>query len=168
MGLGAFLAPTALNLPHLGVLGSEPVRSGALSPGGPGLGGGVRSACGKGPSPQLAWGPTPTGQQPLSRGGRARLGEWGQGSGWGSPGPLSGWEAPASPGAPLTSTTPYSPSCSLLLLPRPQAPFPHCCTWLNSCSAQEPPPLGSLLWTLLPSLSTVGPHLRTLWSLPAS
>lgn len=28
----------------------------------------------------------------------------------------------------------------LLQLLRPQAPFPHCFTWLNSCSAQEPPP----------------------------
>lgn len=61
----------------------------------------MKSACGKGPSPQLAWGPILTGQQLLSRGGSAQLGERGQGSGWGGQGPLSGWEAPASPGAPL-------------------------------------------------------------------
>ena len=40
--LWGFLPPIALNLPHLGVLGSEPVPSGALSPQGPALGqGGV-------------------------------------------------------------------------------------------------------------------------------
>lgn len=52
-----------MNLPHLGVLSSEPVRAGVLPLGGAGLG--EASACGKRPSTQPALGPTLAGGRQL-------------------------------------------------------------------------------------------------------
>lgn len=132
-----------MNRPHLGVFGSEPVRTGMLPLSGAELG--EASACGKRLSAQPAPGPTLAAEDMRWRAGeymrKMRVPQWE----WGGP-----WHSHC------FHHTVYTPCFWLLQLPYPQAPYPCLFTWLN-CSAQRPPPPGSLPWLLWALHNHCGP-----------